>query len=66
MSVVERFATDVNERVLLKRIVKKRLSILLVSEYEKNLKGLIDQRRKQFSRVSYCEQIEKLIDYLKR
>ena len=65
LSIVERFATDVNEGVLLKKTVKNRLSIFLVNEYEKNMKEIIAQRRKQFSRDSYYEQIEKLIEYLK-
>jgi hypothetical protein len=61
LSIVERFATDVNERVLIKKIVKTRLSIFLANEYQNHLKELIIQRRKQFSREGYYEQIEKLI-----
>lgn len=65
LSIVERFATDVNEGVLLKKTVKNRLSIFLTNEYEKHMKEIISQRRKQFSRESYYEQIDRLIKYMK-
>lgn len=65
LSIVERFATDVNEGVLFKKIVKNRLSIFLINEYDKNMKEIILQRRKQFSRESYYGQIEKLIKKMK-
>ena len=65
LSIVERFATDANEGVLSRKTVKKRLSIFLVNEYDKNMREVILQRRKQFSRESYYEQIERLIKYLK-
>ena len=65
MSIVERIAADANERVILKKLIKARLSILLINEYDKHMKNIIDQRRNQFSRNSYYQQIEKLIQYLK-
>lgn len=66
MSIVERFATDANEKVLKKSLIKKRLSIFLIEEYEKSMKDIITQRRKQFNRDSYYSQIEELISYLKK
>ncbi len=64
LSIVERFATDVNENVLSRKLVKTRMSIFLKNEYESHLKELIIQRRKQFSRESYYMQIEDLIQKL--
>ena len=66
LSIVERFATDANEGVIKKNLIKKRLSIFLINEYEQHLKGIITQRRKQFSRESYYKQIEDLIKYLQK
>ena len=66
MSVVERFATDANEGVLIKKIIKKRLSIFLIEEYDRHMKEIITQRRKQFKRDSYYNQIDDLIKYLKK
>lgn len=64
LSIVERFATDVNEGVLSRKTAKKRLSIFLTKEYENKMKEIIIQRREQFSRENYYEQIEKLIKYM--
>lgn len=66
MSIVERFATDANERVLMKSLIKKRISIFLIEEYDQHMKEIITQRRKQFKRDTYYSQIEKLIAYLKK
>ena len=66
MSGIERFAVDANENILIKRLIKKRLSIFLINEYEQNMKEIISQRRKQFNRDSYYDQIDTLIKYLKK
>ena len=63
LSNLERFARSVNEGVYYKKIVKSNLSIMLTEQYKKSLKEIIEQRRKQFERDSYYENIEIMISY---
>ena len=61
---LDRFARGVNEGVYSKRIVKRHASIFLKMQYESFAKKLIADRRKQFGRESYYENIEQLIKEL--
>ena len=61
MSEVERFAVYVNEGVYNKHIVEKQMSIFLASQYDRFMREIIEQRRKQFGRDSYYKNIEDLI-----
>lgn len=61
MSRLDRFAVAVNEGIYCKGMVKKRASILLTKQYDEFMKGIITQRRAQFHRENYYENIEKLI-----
>lgn len=65
LSIVDRLAIDANENVLSRKITKSRLSILIISEYDKHMHFIIKQRRKQFKRDTYYKEIDKLVDYLK-
>jgi hypothetical protein len=61
MRKVEHFATAVDEKVYNKRVVKKRASIFFTSQYQRFMKDIIAQRRKQFGRDDYYNSIEKMV-----
>lgn len=65
VSFLERFAMKVRERLLLKSVVKKRMSIFLRTLDSKFLGELIDKRRKQFGRDSYYQNVTWLIEECK-
>ena len=61
MRKVEHFAAAVEERVYHKKVVKKRASIFFASQYQRFMKDIIEQRRKQFGRDDYYSSIEKMV-----
>lgn len=66
MREVERFAIGVNEKLYYRCMVKRQVSILLCNQYDDFMKDIINQRRKQFKRTSYYQNIEKLIDKIRK
>ena len=66
MREVERFAIGVNEGLYYRSVVSRQASILLFNQYDNFIREIIEQRRKQFKRADYYQNIEKLMHRIKR
>ena len=66
MSHVDRFAVAITENLYDRQLVKKRASIFFTNQYEEFMKEIRDQRRKQFKRDDYYNNIDKMMQYLQK
>lgn len=61
MRRVEHFAIGVKDNFYSKKVVKKQASFFFANQYNRFMKEIITQRRKQFKRNDYYKNIEDLV-----